>query len=64
MVVGSSAYWCVMFIPVNTLAKINPYIFTHPLGVIKDAPICNTGVLRELTQCVDANLYNIFLIII
>ena len=54
MVVGSSAYWCDMFIHVNTLVKNNTCNFTDPLGVIKDAPICNAGSYSDLTQCGDA----------
>jgi len=34
--------------------KITPRLFTDPLGVIEDAPICNAGVFRDLTQCGDA----------
>jgi len=48
-----------MFIHVNTLVKITPRFFTDPLGVIEDAPICNAGVFRDLTQCGDAK-YIIF----
>ena len=57
MVVGSSAYRCDMFMHVNTLVKkITPRFFTDPLNVIEDAPICNAGVFRDLTQCGDAIL--------
>ena len=28
--------------------------FTDPLGLIEDAPICNAGVFRDLTQYGDA----------
>ena len=32
------------------------------LGVIEDAPICNAGVFRDLTQCGDAK-YIIFVLL-
>ena len=35
-------------------SKIPPRFFTDPLGIIEVAPICNAGVLRDLTQCGDA----------
>jgi len=41
-------------------SKLTPRFFTDPLGVIKDAPICNAGVFRDLTQCGD-DKYIIFI---
>ena len=35
-------------------SEITLRFFTDPLGVIEDAPICNAGVFRDLTQCGDA----------
>ena len=40
-------------------SKITPRFFTDPLGLIEDAPICNAGVFRDLTQCGDVK-YKIF----
>jgi len=48
-----------MFMHVNTLVKIIPRLFIEPLGVIEDAPICNAGVFKDLTQCGDAT-YKIY----
>jgi len=36
------------------LSKIIPIYVTDPLRVIDDAPICNAGAFRDLTQSVDA----------
>jgi len=36
-------------------SKTTPRIFTDPLAVIEDAPICNAGVFRDLT--VMPNIY-------
>jgi len=44
------------------LSKITPIFFTNPVGVIEDAPICNAGVFRDLTQCGDAK-YIIFVLL-
>ena len=41
--------------------KITPRYFIDPLGVIKDAPICNAGVFSDLTECSDAK-YIIFVL--
>jgi len=51
-----------MFIHVNTLVKITLSLFTDPLGVIEDAPICNTGAIMDLKQCGDAK-YIIFVLL-
>ena len=52
MVVGMLILW----------SKITPIFVTDPLGVIEDAPICNVGILRDLTQCGDAK-YIIFVLL-
>jgi len=31
--------------------KLSLEFYTDPLGVIEDAPICNGGIFRDLTQC-------------
>ena len=40
---------------------VTPRFFSDPLGVIEDAPICNAGIFRDLTQCGDAK-YKIFVL--
>jgi len=62
MVLGSLAYWCDVFIHVTALVKITHRFFTDSLEQIEDAPICNVGVIRYLTQCGDAK-YIIFLLL-
>jgi len=34
-------------------SKITLRFLTDPLGVIEDAPICNAGVIRDLTEVGD-----------
>jgi len=41
-------------------SKITPRICIDPLRVIEDAPICNPGVFRDLTQCVMPNISYLF----
>ena len=43
-------------------SNITPKLFNDPFGVIKDSPICNAGVFRDLTQRGDAK-YICFIII-
>ena len=42
--------------------KIIPTKATGPLAIIEDAPICNAGVFKDLTQCGDAK-YIIFVLL-
>jgi len=43
-------------------SKLILIFFTDPLGLIKDAPISNCGVLRDLTECDDAK-YVLFVLL-